>query len=312
LITKIFTLPSPTLIVFYINLVEKSVDAQKIRAKLTLSEVNYWIYRGDSSGNVNGKLEDHGVILYLPSGSYILTVEGYTTNTSYPVEVKNLTVGQLSFSDFTAVALQRYSSQLQISLPVRKTCVGALKNAMLIVNCGGATSAAVTNFQNPGESLTNYVTISVDGVQQSWTFRNNDSGAGNPSWALLCMPVAAGQTHAITISKGNANTVVSISVVLCPWILGPIDLEPLTLSFPQGSTFYITLEPLLKNAAKTVSIGKKRVISFGDSTDYYYKASGADILSANYTFESVEVSKCTLFASGFGGCISIIAVDVRG
>jgi hypothetical protein len=60
-----------------------------------------------------------------------------------------------------------------------------------------------------------------------------------------------------------------------------------------------------------LKLGFQRAWSFGDNTNYYSIASGTDILSWNYTFESVEVSSCLLLVSGYGGCISIIAVDVR-
>jgi hypothetical protein len=97
---------------------------------------------------------------------------------------------------------------------------------------------------------------------------------------------------------------------MCPWIL--IDShQPLTLDFPQGSTLYLVMEPLTADATKTVKLGWPRFISFGDSTDYYSTASGTGILPWNYTFESVEVKNVGLFVGGYGGCISVIAVDVR-
>jgi len=61
---------------------------------------------------------------------------------------------------------------------------------------------------------------------------------------------------------------------------------------------------------KTIQLGYVRAWDLG--YNYYSIASGTGILSRNYTFESVEVSSCTLIISGLGGCISIIAVDVRG
>jgi hypothetical protein len=103
----------------------------------------------------------------------------------------------------------------------------------------------------------------------------------------------------------------SIIIIVSPWILGYSEGEVFNLNFPQGSTLYVVTEPLWNDVTKTVKIGKKRARTFGDSTDYYYTASGTGILNGSYTFESVPVSNCVLVVSGFGGCISIIAVDVR-
>ncbi|MEM3581526.1 MAG: hypothetical protein QXQ64_09785, partial [Candidatus Bathyarchaeia archaeon] len=103
----------------------------------------------------------------------------------------------------------------------------------------------------------------------------------------------------------------SILHTFCPWILGTSEHQPIQLDFPQGSTLYLVLEPLWGNPTKTVKLGKKRAFSFGDATDYYSTASGTDILAWNYTFETVEVGQAVLLIGGYGGCISIIGVDVR-
>jgi hypothetical protein len=83
------------------------------------------------------------------------------------------------------------------------------------------------------------------------------------------------------------------------------------MDFPQGSTMYVVLEPLNLNPTKNLKLGRVRGVSFGDSTDFYSTSSGTGIQSWNYTFETVEVSNCLLNISGEGGCISILAVDVR-
>ncbi|MEM1530477.1 MAG: hypothetical protein QXI05_02955, partial [Candidatus Bathyarchaeia archaeon] len=59
----------------------------------------------------------------------------------------------------------------------------------------------------------------------------------------------------------------------------------------------------------TIQLGGARAWDLG--YNYYNTASGTGILYWNYTFESVEVGQCVLLVSGNGGCISIIAVDVR-
>ena len=98
---------------------------------------------------------------------------------------------------------------------------------------------------------------------------------------------------------------------ICPWIIPNSEDEPVELDFPDGSTIYIILEPLNSDPTKTIKLGKKRFVSFGDSTDYYSTASGTGILSWNYTFELVPVKNCILKIGGYGGCISVVGVDVR-
>jgi hypothetical protein len=71
------------------------------------------------------------------------------------------------------------------------------------------------------------------------------------------------------------------------------------------------LEPLMSNPTKNLKLGKKRAVSFGDSTDYYSTGSGTNILSWNYTFEIVEVDDCVLVVEGYGGCIAVVGVDLR-
>jgi hypothetical protein len=98
---------------------------------------------------------------------------------------------------------------------------------------------------------------------------------------------------------------------MCPWIIPAEEYEPLTLDFPQGSTLYVSTEPLEVNPTKTVKIGKVRFISFGDSTDFYYINSGTDVLDSSYTFETIEVSRIIMIVSGEGGCIATLGVDIR-
>jgi len=158
-------------------------------------------------------------------------------------------------------------------------------------------------------------TVSVDAVAQSWQFKRETQDAGDDcncygsAFGKINVVVTAGSSHAITIAGGAGTHY--ISVVFTPWVLATASFEPLSLDVPQGSTIYITEEPLFTNPTKTVKIGKVRVVSFGDSTNYYYTNSGVDILASNYTFETVEIDECILTVSGYGGCISIIGVDVR-
>jgi hypothetical protein len=83
------------------------------------------------------------------------------------------------------------------------------------------------------------------------------------------------------------------------------------MDFPQGSTLYLMLEPLNLNPTKTVGVGKKRAVSFGDATDYYSVGSGTGLLSFDYTFEVVSLSDVNLYLSGLGACVGYIGVDTR-
>ncbi len=179
---------------------------------------------------------------------------------------------------------------------------------------------------NPGGDTSNCLNwkLYFDNVQKSWNVRNSDFSStvtgyldyGEGSYGLYIVPVDASNTYTLRIDVRNTMTTsyqvrAFVVMVFCPWIIPSTSYQPIKLDFPQGSTIYVTLEPLDLNPTKTVKIGKARFISFGDATDYYYTTSGTDILTASYTFETVEVSNCIMLVSGYGGCISIIGVDVR-
>jgi hypothetical protein len=212
-----------------------------------------------------------------------------------------------AFADVVGANYSQYSSSLQVTAPARKTCAGALNQTTMIILLAAVTPEDVTNIGTG----TNYVKILVDSVEPSYLFAYN-SPRGEPAVAFAVVVVLCGTQHTISISQSNANTTCYVSIVACPWIL-PYNttIQPLTLNFPQGSTLYIVMEPLWQDPTKTLKLGKTRAVSFGDSTDYYSTASGTGIVSWNYTFESVNVASCSLFVGGYGGCISIIAVDVR-
>ena len=165
--------------------------------------------------------------------------------------------------------------------------------------------------------------IYVDGAQKDWTDRKEDYSAyadnptyGEGAYGFLVIPVDAGSTWKLKINVYNdtgaaRNCRVYVKVVLCPWIIPNEEYEPITLDFAQGSTFYIVLEPLESDPTKAVKIGKVRFVSHGDATDFYSMASGTSLLPHSYTFETVEVEESLMLVSGFGGCISILAVDER-
>jgi len=213
-----------------------------------------------------------------------------------------------------------------INFPARKLAVGKIKQAplRLTVYVQDANTRLCV-FRNPDESDTSSRLnwrLFMNDVQVSWTARmgDNESGDGsNPSYSrggygYFETILNAGTTYNIKLkvinTTGSSKTVNAIlTILICPWIIGSSEFEPLDLIFPQGSTLYLVLEPLSSDPTKTVKLGYVRAWDLG--YNFYSTASGAGILSWNYTFESVEVENCVLLISGSGGCISIIAVDVR-
>jgi hypothetical protein len=249
-------------------------------------------------------------LVYMAAGTYDVLMEGLADG-SGPVYVLNFKLGKAKFSDAVGQALAVYSTQIIKTVASRRTPAGLLKQAVVMVECFAYTPSAKTNFENVGDSLTNGVSLSIDGVQVNWDTRSQDVSSKGAAYANYYGAVSVGSAHTVAISKDNANTVVHISVYLCPWLLCATGHEPVTLDFSQGSTTYLLLEPLDLNPTKYVKIGKGRAISFGDSTDYYSVGSGTNILSHSYTFEMIAVASCILVVSGLGGCIGGIAVDVR-
>lgn len=218
----------------------------------------------------------------LNAGNYTVELQLRVTSSGYYAKIRNFVLGTTPFHDMAIIVL-RGSGSAGITLSKRKTCVGETVNGTLCIqvyNEGAAPTVTVDEVTLSAESS--------DGYRFVYT-----------------TVVSLGASHTVNVSAGY------YAVVLSPWLLPKRDSELFSLSFPQGSTIYIMLEPAWLNPTKTVKIGKKRVISFGDSTDFYYTVSGTDILTASYTFETVEVSNCIMLVSGFGGCISIIGVDVR-
>jgi hypothetical protein len=250
----------------------------------------------------------HAIILHLPTGSQSVIAESKTDT----VYIKNFQMGRVEFSDVDSENLQTYSSTLTLNLTGRSLPIGSINKAALIINCGAYTTGQNTNFENIGDSLTNGVSLSIEGSQVDWTDRTQDGGAHEYAWGEYFGVEDIGEDITVTITKDNGSTVVTISIIFCPWILPDVTtFEPISLSFPQGSTVYLMLEPLHLNPTKNVKIGKKRAVSFGDTTDFYSTASGTNILQHDYQFVEVKNGAVLLYTYGKGGCISSIGVDIR-
>lgn len=253
-------------------------------------------------------------LCYLPTGSQNVIVESISiSGPPYgTANVDDFRFGRVDFSDVDGEALQTYSSGLTLNVPQRNLPIGSLNEVGVIVSCWAYTPGADTNFESVGDSLTNGVSLTVEGVQVDWSERNQDTVSAENAWAVYYGKADAAQDISVSIAKDNGNTVVHICVIACPWIIpDDEDFEPITLSFPQGSTLYLMSEPLILNPTVNMKIGKERVISFGDATDYYSTASGTGILQHDYTFVEVKNGAVLLFIYGRGACVASIGVDIR-
>ena len=245
-------------------------------------------------------------LVALPAGVYTVKIEGICFRGA--VKVSGLQVGVVCFRDLEKSNIAGYASPITVSLDQRKLCVGEINRATLFILVYAYTPDQETHLDNPSESNTNSVKVSVDGESLTWVERVNDDidkfyGA---SFGIATTTLTVDESHTITVTKSNTDTIVYISLILCPWIIPYDAYQPLSLDFPQGSTLYLTLEPLIDDPTKNVKLGKRWAVFFGDSTDYYGTASGTGIVTWNYTFETVEVENCVLLIEGYGACISII------
>jgi hypothetical protein len=252
------------------------------------------------------------------------------------VAIRNIHIGVIDFSDTSiedgdsgGIPIDATTESTVISknftTPSRKLALGAIKKLNMIVTVNGLLDGSATSLmKNTGESneadRINWK-VFVGASQKDWTERQDDYQTIHSTYAegaygklLYELDPATEYTVYLKAYNGYASqkTVRGyISIVYGPWILTDTLMEPLSFSFPQGSTLYLMLEPLFRNPTKNIKLGKKRAVSFGDSTDYYSTGSGTNILSWNYTFEIVEVDDCVLVVEGYGGCISVVGVDMR-
>jgi hypothetical protein len=267
------------------------------------------------TGNTSSTMITVGAAIYLAAGTYDVRAEGCnpTGGGSYYTYLQNFQCGYTSFNDLVGSAEVAYGSSIALTVSSRLTPMGTLNQAVYLVQCMAYTSGAVTNFNNVGDSLTNGVSITIDGVQKNWSERCQDTDKVQAASARLALPFSVGSSHTIVITKSNSSTVVDISVVACPWILGDINHSPVNMSFSQGSTAYANVEPLFLNPTKFVGVGMVHGVSFGAADDYYASTSAVDVISFSYTFLFTDLSSLPnfLFFNGTGGCIVAIGVDVK-
>lgn len=279
----------------------------------------------------------------MEAGSYSFAFQGAQIAGTVLGRLTNIRVAALNFPDkqrnyYDSGTVSCPSGQTTIVLSdqqftppaTRKLAVGQVKKYVCIITVYAGAAYRKSRLKNPGEAndsgFFNWK-IYLDGVQQTWTERQEDWGGTDNNYAngstgaygrlvALAYPSTA---RILRIDVYNAfgstqNCSARVDIIICPWFLADVDYEPVSLDFSQGSTLYVILEPLgiqYNNPTKYARVGKQRFVSFGDATDYYKTVSGTGILSFDYTFETVEVVNSLLHVKGLGGCVSTIGVDVR-
>jgi hypothetical protein len=280
------------------------------------------------------------LLMYLEAGSHtfeLQTAVDWSPNSNEVAVITEFYIAVLGFADQggqeyapAAVSVSAGATatvaSLSFTVPsARKLATGVIKQYACIVTAYcDIPNYRSSEMKNPGEANASSVMnfrLYLDGAEIGWKERQNDDfdSGYNMAYSEGCYGRAyfalTPGSHTLEVKATNNlssayNARAVLNLVFSPWFL--IDKhEPLTLNFPQGSTLYLVAEPLWQDPTKTIKLGWQRFVSFGDSTDYYSTASGTGVLSWNYTFESVNVASCSLFVGGYGGCISIIAVDVR-
>jgi len=295
-----------------------------------------------STGGIQGGATvTRRVYLLLPSGTYTVDFQAavWVANSSYPFDLRQCTVGAFNFPDksssmydsgYVSIPANTTSTLIDVNFntpATRKLAVGKIKGYVVrIVFYGERQDQRVSKVKNSSDANeANYFNwrILLNNNAQDWTEKQDDitSDTTNLTYGEGCygllerfLPPSTQYNLKITCYNGfssSYNGRALIAIFICPWIIPNSEYEPIELDFPQGSTLYIIVEPFLQDPTKYVKIGKRRGVSFGDSTDYYSLASGTGILSHSYTFEIIDVSNALLLISGLGGCISVLAVDVR-
>ncbi|MEM2249051.1 MAG: hypothetical protein QXJ46_06045 [Candidatus Bathyarchaeia archaeon] len=291
-------------------------------------------------GGSQGTLTASGFI-YLSAGQHTfdfqVSVYRNTRTANNYVRLQGIQIKKICFSDSRGQLINSGAVNApnnaettvidsNITFPSRRLAAGRIKQvpARIIVYAEGV-NGRYSVLKNPGESNDSGKLnwrLFINNIQVSWTGRRGDNESSltdnitysEGAYGYYETVINADQTVNIKLKVYNAtgsslNVRAIMYIFMCPWIIGAQAYEPLNLTFPQGSTLYLVLEPLNSDPTKTIQLGGARAWDLG--YNYYNTASGTGILYWNYTFESVEVGQCVLLVSGNGGCISIIAVDVR-
>jgi len=345
--TVTFTLENPAIVWFSFETrcyIATSSDKSRGNGRMLVNDVPI-ISSGDfESGSSTVTITRSGY-LFLQAGTYTFRFQAaayYILGTA-SVVIANIEIRAFLFPDVKADILQSGTVNVgvgatatvltgTIQMPKRKVCIGELKQmVLLIVFHLYSPDGRYSVLKNPNEGNASGKLnwrLYVDGVGAYWSERKGDSETGDTSnityavgaYGLYRKIVNAGDTLTFEVRVTNSTTAgrncrAVVSFFTCPWFLPKesgisiSEYEPVSLSFPVGSTLYLVLEPLSIDETKTIKLGHPRAWSLG--YDYYSTASGTGILTWNFTFENIPPTECLLKIGGRGGCISIIAVDVR-
>ena len=295
-----------------------------------------------STGYIDSATVTRHTYLLLPPGSHMFRFQlsVFGGSTGYRAKIQHCYIAALNFAD--RIGYRDYSGEINVDAnstatiitrtfetpKARKLAVGTIKKCVCwVIFYGESPDLRRSKVRHGFEEsiLADFLNwkIYLNDVQQDWAERNDDCGPdtshetyGEGAYGYFATLLDSNAQYTIKIKVYNGygsakNARSHITIIICPWFIHHDEYEPIVLDFPQGSTLYVVLEPLHEKPIKKIKIGKRRFVSFGDSTDFYSVASGTDILAHNYTFEFVEVSRSVLLISGYGGCVSILGVDVR-
>ncbi|MCL4436134.1 MAG: hypothetical protein M1503_10130 [Thaumarchaeota archaeon] len=343
--TKTVTLKSQTLIGVYFTAkigVPGSGLIGKGGARVLLDDVPLVTLRGTVQQPYAGdySVGSRGVLLILAAGTYTFKIQTSLTSagdTSMHIHIDPIIMGSFDLPDDTAfdqdsgnTSITTVTEQtlvtLNIPVPAKRTTIlGDLRKYTCIVTVYAEhQNSRTTKMKNTGES--NEASffnckLFIDGVQVDWAssesdYENTDNPTfGEGAYGRYTCNFAENTFHNIKIKIYNGYGTdqtgrVRATAILCPWLFGT-DSEPVNFGFPQGSTVYLMAEPLFENPTKSIKLGRKRGVTFGDAADFFSTSTGADRTSFNYTFEMVQPAVAQFYLTGIGVCITSIGVDLR-
>jgi len=213
---------------------------------------------------------------------------------------------------------------LTITPPTRRTCLGPLKESVCLPSLSVVdSSTACVLPRNPDEDdVTDRINVRIykNGAEYGWTDYKSDYQIDNPTYGRgarcqASIPLSVDVASSIVVKAKNTFTssrTVSayLSQVGSPWFLAGKEYEPIELDLPPGSTIYLKMEPFTMDPVKWMSLGCSRAVALG--ADYYYEVEGTGILTFTFTFQEIPFEGLLVKGKGWGGCISMIAADVRG
>jgi len=187
-----------------------------------------------TAGILNNETKTLSGFILLNAGQYSVVFEA---DSGY-VSVKDFILGIYIFTYTQGLSLAQTSGgDIELNLSTSKILGGYVNEGYMEIRCAAYTPNAQTNFQNPGESLTNPITFKIDTIEKSWSERINDTYGVEAAYAAYKGALETEQ-HTITITRGNSNTVLYVSVVFSPWILGPAETAPFSLNKDQQSMLF--------------------------------------------------------------------------